>query len=109
MSKILLWLDDYRDPNEIKDGIKHWLVFSPFIDDYKVVWVKSFHEFRSYIELHGIPDGICFDYDLNDEYNGAVCAKWLVEYCQYLNCNLPVYNIHSANSDGKDIIDSLLK
>ena len=37
------------------------------------------------------------------------CAKWLVEYCIDNNKKLPLYNIQSANSVGRENIDSLLK
>lgn len=130
--KVLLWLDDTRDPSEIKDGILHWLVFSPIGDPNKVVWVKSYDEFVNYIEIAGLPDGICFDHDLGiptqlkfrskglskrasrkkaseTEKTGMDCAKWLVDYCIDNKKMLPKYNIQSANPSGKANIDGLLK
>ena len=128
--KTLLWLDDYRDPNEIKDGVKHWLVFSPIPDPYALVWVKSYAEFTSYITEHGLPDGICFDHDLGLavaiearangmskrqarklkplELTGMDCAKWLVDYCIDNKKKLPLFNIQSANPVGKENIHKLL-
>jgi hypothetical protein len=109
---ILLWLDDVRNPHE--DG---WLVFSPITPN-KVVWVKKYHEFVSWITENGLPDGICFDHDLSDihinkstykEMTGYDCAKWLVNYCIDNNKPLPLYNIQSANPVGKANIDAYLK
>lgn len=111
----LLWLDDYRDPH--KDD---WLNFSPIPKDdiSEVIWVKSYHAFTNWILQNGLPDGICFDHDLENfhitkstykEYTGLSCAKWLVEYCIENNKKLPLYNIQSANPVGKENIDSYLK
>jgi hypothetical protein len=119
----LLWLDDIRNPHE-----GDWLVFSP-IENPNVTWVKSYKEFVTWIELYGLPDGICFDHDLGDnfeirtntdvddwfdieenrEYTGYDCAKWLVNYCLDNGLDLPLYNIQSANPVGKENIDRLLK
>lgn len=129
--KTLLWLDDTRDPHtELSDG-STWLVFSPIEQPYDVVWVKSYIEFIEWITKYGLPDAICFDHDLGmpvaldarakgmskrqsrklkqEERTGMDCAKWLVDYCIYNNKKLPLYNIQSANSVGKENIDSLLK
>ena len=123
--KTLLWLDDCRNPLETnKEGLKHWLVFSPIEQPFDVVWVKSYKEFVNYIETKGLPDAICFDHDLADiSYNpnkgqtmfvyhdktGYDCAKWLVEYCLDNDLKLPPYNIQSANPVGKANIDGILK
>lgn len=118
--KTLLWLDDIRNPLE-----NDWLFFSPIDKPYNVVWVKSFKEFVNWIELNGLPEGICFDHDLGDitelpsgillstafesEKSGYDCAKWLVEYCINKDLDVPLYNIQSANPVGKANIDGLLK
>lgn len=121
----LLWLDDIRNPFE-----NNWLVFSP-IEHTEVIWVKSYNEFKDWIEENGLPEGICFDHDLGldevhekksmskrslkkfrktPEYKtGFDCAKYLVEYCLDRNIMIPKYNIQSANQVGKENIDSLLK
>lgn len=117
MSKILLWLDDSRNPLE-----NDWLVFSPIGRDVDTHWVKSHEEFVRWIECNGLPDGICFDHDLGDyhidketkelihqEKTGMDCAKWLVNFCITQNFKLPKYNIQSGNSVGKENIDCLLK
>jgi hypothetical protein len=116
----LLWLDDYRDPMQ-----GQWLVFSPITDqDFDVHWVKSYYEFVDWIKTNGLPTGICFDHDLSDvqsacvatntelpstEKTGMDCAKWLVDYCIDSNKQLPLYNMQSANSVGKENIRSLLE
>ena len=119
MMKKLLWLDDKRNP-----FVKHptangtWSeLYSP-INDYEVIWVKKYHEFVSWITENGLPDGICFDHDLSDihcykstykEKTGMDCAKWLVAYCLDNNKELPLYNIQSDNTCGRDNIDGLFK
>lgn len=74
--KILLWLDDCRNPTdyEIPCGF----------DD--VLWVKSFYSFVDWINRNGLPSGISFDHDLADiesevEKTGYDAAKWLSAYC----------------------------
>lgn len=130
MKKILLWLDDTRNP-----FLNDWLSYSPIDKPYDVVWVKSYVEFVDYLINNGLPDGICFDHDLgltidsNSEltyYNGEIssfslnvyndneksgydCAKWLVEYCMDNNKQLPAYNIQSMNPVGKEKINALFK
>ena len=132
--KILLWLDDTRNPLVSMNGDSRWLVFSPIEPD-KVVWVKSYDEFVSWITNNGLPDAICFDHDLGNKvdpnasveyYKGEIssysllpyddnektgydCAKWLVDYCIENNKSLPLYNIQSANPVGKENIDNYLK
>jgi hypothetical protein len=118
----LLWLDDIRDPF---DG--DWLVYSP-IDNPDVNWVKSYGEFITWIEINGLPDAICFDHDLADnfenranmeltdwfdinsnrEYTGYDCAKWLVSYCIASDLEIPLYNVHSVNHEGAENINRLL-
>ncbi len=123
----LLWLDDYRNPFDLKID---WLVFSPIGKNVEVIWVKNYKDFVAWITNNGLPDAICFDHDLGqDEADEAVkngmskkkaralkkgikdgydCAKWLVEYCMDNNKELPLYNIQSANPVGKENIDKLL-
>lgn len=122
--KVLLWLDDVRDP--FKDD---WLNFSPIEGPYEVVWIKTYNEFLNHITTFGLPEGICFDHDLSDfqamksgypelmedckwpedEKTGMDCAKWLVEYCLDSKLDLPKWNIQSANPVGKQNIKSLLE
>lgn len=129
--KTLLWLDDVRDP--LKND---WLNFSPIPQPYRVKWVTCYNDFVLWIEMNGLPDGICFDHDLGVEYHwkethelvsghtppveheilydnfkektGYHCAKWLVDYCLDNKLSLPKWNIQSANPVGKENIRMLL-
>ena len=125
--KTLLWLDDYRDPN---DKSIDWMVFSPIGRNVNIVWVKSYGEFIDYLNKNKLPDGICFDHDLGVpnhnkrvaegmskrqsrklkplEKTGYDAAKWLVEYCLDNELTLPKWNCQSANPVGRDNINGLL-
>ena len=92
----LLWLDDYRNP-------KNYL-----IRDYEITWVKTFEEFCSHLEKNGLPDIVCFDHDLGTEKSGYDCAKYLVNYCQQHNLDIPQYDIQSSSVVGKENIRSLM-
>ncbi len=107
-NKVLLWLDDIRNP-----FIETWL------DDYvpefsgnngsRLVWVKTYDEFVSYISQNGLPTTIAFDHDLGSgTNNGYDCTKWLVDYLMKTNLDVPDYVIQSANPVGKTNISSLL-
>lgn len=111
--KVLLWLDDVRDPHQ-----NNWLRYSPIPKPFNVVWVKRYRDFISHIEENGLPDAICFDHDIEDfhiskstykEKTGYDCAKWLVDYCLDTEEELPLYNIQSSNTAGKENIDKLLQ
>lgn len=106
MKKILLWLDDARNPFE-----NNWIpVFSPIGKDIHVEWVKTQTEFQDYIMIHGLPDAICFDHDLGTQNgDGYECAKWLCKYCDYYEKKLPAYAVQSANPVGKQNIISYLE
>ena len=104
MKKVLLWLDDLRNPME-----NDWLRFSPIGRDVKVVWVKSYDEFISYLNKPiPLPDAICFDHDLGEEKTGYDCAKYLVEMCMNMKLRLPKWNIQSDNQVGKENIAAYL-
>ena len=124
--KKLLWLDDIRDPHKNQE----WLVFSPIEQPFEVIWVMDHDEFKNWIIKNGLPDGISYDYDLGldkvhikktmsksalkrfrktDEYlNGADCARFLVDYCKEHDLDIPPFNIHSANKQGKVEISQIL-
>lgn len=103
--KILLWLDDYRNP--LSKDID-WLVFSPIGRDCEIHWVKDYYQFTNWITRIGLPTGICFDHDLGENESGYDAAKWLIEYCQFNNKELPLWSCQSANPVGKDNINSIL-
>ena len=94
--KKLLWIDDFRNP------VKY------VIGDYDIVWVKNYDDFCKYINENGLPDIICFDHDLGEEKSGHDCAKFVINYCQKHNLDIPDYDIQSSNNVGKDNIRSLL-
>ena len=126
--KKLLFLDDIRDPFNSR-----WAELSPLKEPYKIIWVKNFIQFTTWIEENGLPDAISFDHDLEEEHytpeeywsdyfaskdyqknhmnsfcNGVHCAKWLIHYCSTNNLKLPLWNSHSANPVGKDNINRVL-
>lgn len=124
--KTLLWLDDVRNPfvyGKI-NWIKEFELTSFKEDDNKIIWVKNYDEFVSWIEKNGLPTTIAFDHDLgfderycnylleyefpDNEKTGYDCAKWLVEYCMNNNKKLPNWVIQSANNVGKENIKCLL-
>ena len=101
MSKILIWLDDLRNPNDPQ--WKTWLdMWSPIgrtgVD---IVWLKSFKELKLYLLCNLWPDAICFDHDLGDvvdnEKTGYDCAKYLVQFCMDNDLDIPKFGIQSSN------------
>ena len=112
---VLLWLDDIRDP--IHD--KKWLLkFAPeFLNTGQVVWVKSYHEFTSWIELNGLPTKIAFDHDLGFEPDSEVIAKsgydachWLLNYCMDNDIELTTQFVYQTdNIVGKENMIRLIK
>ena len=105
--KTLIWLDDMRDP---RDKRMDWLAYSPIGREVKVVWLKDYYQFINWIDLHGLPEGICFDHDLGEHTpSGYECAKWLVNYCLDHQVSPPVWSSQSANPVGKANINRFLK
>ena len=96
MKKKLLWLDDFRNPADYVQG------------EYDISWVKNYGEFCSFININGLPDIICFDHDLGEEKSGYDCVKFVVNYCQIHNLDIPEFDIQSSNVVGKDNIRNLL-
>lgn len=106
-TKVLLWLDDMRNPSH-----PYWLeVYPKQLSNNNVVWVKNYSAFVEWIEQNGLPYMIAFDHDLgeSDDKSGMDCAKWLVEYCLDNGKLLPEYIIQSANPVGVENIDGLFK
>jgi hypothetical protein len=127
-TKVLLWLDDLRDPTDVE-----WHKHRVLQDKCDVVWVKNYSEFTSWIVDNGLPDAINFDHDLAEEHytpmeywddykasaeyqkkqnytekTGYDCAKWLIDYCENQNLELPLWSTHSFNPVGRDNINKLL-
>lgn len=96
-NKTVLWLDDYRDP--YANNMTWARLFSPIsVNNSKIVWVRNYNEFCTWITDNGIPDAICFDHDLADIYDGNEktgydCAKFLGEYCIEHKLPVPLYSI----------------
>jgi len=101
--KTLLWLDDYRNP--LKDD---WLVFSPIPKPFDTIWAKTPQQFKAYIMEHGLPDAICFDFDLQSDEDGIDCANWLLKYCKRKNLPLPKWNAQSGDPAARKLIDKIL-
>lgn len=97
MKRILLWIDDIRDPRK-------WLS-NTLQDSHHIVWVKDYKEFVEYIIDNGLPDFISFDHDLGLGKSGYDCAKYLIDYVLDNNIKrLPKCTCHSANPVGHDNI-----
>jgi hypothetical protein len=75
--------------------------------------VRSFDEFVTYIQTHGLPEFISFDNDLGLDTNGEVApdgyaaAKWLV-YESVLDLRKLTFKVHSANPVAAEQIRGLL-
>lgn len=95
-----VYIDDERFPK------KH-----PPIGDFWII-CRNMSDFKRFIHFYGIPKYISFDHDLGDkEPSGKDIANYLVE--QWLDENIVFdhdfeYNIHSANSVGRENIKGLL-
>ncbi len=99
MTKVLVWLDDLRDP-----WTGSWLAdFAPISYD-QVVWLKSAEEFYLYMQINGLPAAICFDHDLGLGPSGYDCATYVVYHCLDHKIPLPAWNIQSSNPVGKENI-----
>lgn len=83
-------------------------------EDYNFVVVRSYHDFVTYIQQHGLPQFISFDNDLGLGPDGLVApdgydaAKWLV-YESGLDLSNLAYYVHSANPVAAEQIRGLLE
>ena len=115
----ILWLDDIRNPYKYlskKSSSGTFVRNKQFYDglmskyDVDFIWVKNFDEFTNFILDNGLPQFVSFDHDLGAGLQkGAVCAKWLVEYCKKNGKKLPMFYVHSANPNGQREINGILK
>lgn len=118
MKKYYLFLDDVREPKDVT-----WI----YLPDKPWTIVRNYSEFVHEIESKGyLPDMISFDhdladghyghglnndsipYDLYEEKTGYSCAKWLINYCDNKNFDIPAYLVHSMNPVGSKNIRDLL-
>ena len=110
--KLNLFLDDYRDPDDVYKYIDNF-------DYISKIWVvvKNYNEFIKHIKTFGLPEIISFDHDLAPEHyvslveheipysrfkekTGYDCVIWLCEYCLKHNKKLPEYLFHTQNRIG---------
>lgn len=120
---IVLWLDDMRNPEMPNWSVRYWLP-----ED--CIWVKSYEEFKRYIDTNWLPDIIYFDHDLSDEHVVTMrdeymswkwnsdmewykektwydAMKYLVEYCISKQKKIPICYSQSANPAWKENILAL--
>lgn len=135
--KKCLFLDDVRTPSQAYIYDKDIsLQDASGIPSIKWYIVKSYDEFKEYIDRNGIPDVVSFDNDLwaiadelaenpdNKELidqflminwegfkikTGAHCAEYLVNACKCQSKPIPTYYIHTANSAARPIIKRILE
>lgn len=105
--KIIIWVDDIRDPlNNLKFNLK---------DIVKIFWCKTYDEFVKTLNKVKIPDSVYFDHDLGDtdnpegEKTGYDCAKYLIDFCIDNNIKLPKFYSQSDNGPGRENILKLLE
>lgn len=96
MAQTLLWLDNAKNPYDVNN-----LDYSPIGKNVTVVWVHNYSEFERYILANGLPEGICFDYDLGEEKNGFDCARFITRYCMNYALPLPKYAFQSDDKSGQ--------
>lgn len=98
-----LFLDDERQPQDV--------IWKQYPTGLWWHTVRTVGQFKTHIELNGLPSFVSLDHDLQDfvsgiEYTGMDCAKFLTDYCTTHVLPLPVVCIHSKNGPGKDNIAS---
>jgi hypothetical protein len=108
-----LFLDDIRNPIDVYNYILRQKIYLE--NDWAIV--RSYDEFVAYIKQHGLPTFVSFGHDLTDghysadytdERTGYDCAKFLLEYCNGMDVEVPPFNCHSMNPIGKERIINLL-
>lgn len=126
--KVLLWLDDQRNPFLDEEG--------KVPEGYVVHWVLNYEQFKAWIFNYFIPDAVSFDHDLTEEHytpeyfwdnyyeskkyqlwkrqsyvhkTGYDCAVLLKSVCNKYDVDLPETFIHSANPVGADWIREVLE
>lgn len=123
-----LFLDDYRNPQDAvcsQTGKKILDLTKTFAHDWAVV--RSFEEFKGWIESHSVPDIISFDHDLcsvamgqtieGGRFNyekpgmkktGMHCALFLREFCDQYSLKIPKFYVHSVNLSAFSKISGIL-
>jgi hypothetical protein len=111
-----LFLDDMRDPPEVK-----W-VNLPQIPFKEWVIARNGVEFIQIIKEKGVPKFVSFDHDLEEEHylpevkednytlaTGYECAIGLYYFCLYSGIKFPQYTVHSTNVSGNLKIRNFLE
>lgn len=110
--KILVWIDDIRDPQDKK--WQDWIKSNcPLKDPDDIYWVKSYKEFCDWVDKYGRPTCISFDHDLgmkgDNEKTGYDCAKYMVDWCMDNRVKFPLYSSQSDNGPGRKNIQSYIE
>lgn len=94
---VKMYLDDIRNPKTPGP----WIV------------LRTSQEAIDYVKEFGMPSIASFDHDLGGDDTVMLFLKWLIDFDLDNNgAIIPddfIYNIHSANPQGRDNIDGLLK
>lgn len=126
-----LFLDDLRSPKDVAKYCSPELLSTYTNTTWTIV--RNYDEFINHIQEYGIPNICSLDHDLADEHycpeihyitgwdkwaetqefkekTGYECAKWLIEYAEENNLDLPPHIMcHSMNPVGKEKILSLFE
>ena len=101
----IIYLDDIRFP----DGGAY------FEGNKNICLARSFKHFQAIIESEGIPLFVSFDFDLgldedgtNVAPTGGTCVRWMIEYCHVNNERFPHWRLHTANTEGRKEMQSLI-
>ena len=123
MKNYKLFLDDIRTPycvfkltvNPLFENNEEWVI------------VRDYYQFINVVTKLGLPTLISFDHDLSydaylsenqkgdikydslKEKTGYDACKWLCEYCEDNNIDIPNYYVHSANPVGGENIKRYLE
>lgn len=120
---VILWLDDERNPNDIfpfpffdHEPDEYRPIWVEVVvgkykgktpNEWDVVWVKNYDEFKTYVDSNQIPDIVCFDHDLGGQLTGKDCANYLIEKLMDLDKIGPIVRSQSANPGGASNILNL--
>ena len=111
--KLVLWIDDMRNPHS--EMWKPIITSNDCIQGEPIIaWVKNYSEFCAWLNNAVYdpavlwPTLVCFDHDLGEEKTGFDCVKFLVDFCDKNNIELPACTCHSSNPVGRENILSYI-
>ena len=128
MNKYFIFFDDDKnirdiwDPDDIIELQKEYIILT----------IRSFRALMEWIENHGVPSRISFDFHLAGIYffkhkyqehnlyslsnfpdnlllTGKNVAEWLLDYCEAKRIKFPEYDSHSFSSGSKKLILSTIE